>query len=340
MGQLVGQVVEWIPSLRNKGMSVYLVTGGGGFIGSHLVRTLVQRNIRVRVLDNSSTGSRRRIADVLPDVEWVDGDVRDRDVVRKVCRDVDIIFHHAAVASVPRSIIEPELTHACNVTGTLHILLAARDAGVRRVVLASSSAVYGNTSETLKSETTPMQPISPYGAQKLAAEMYCRVWQASHGLETVVLRYFNVFGPGQNSQSEYAAVIPRFITAVIKGQTPIIYGDGEQSRDFMYISDVVDVTLLAATAPGAAGRVMNVGSGTKVTLNQLLAHLGQMVGRALYPVYESARPGDVRESLADISLLRSVLGYEPLCSFSRGLALTFQAFEAASLVAQQPLTGP
>lgn len=320
-------------------MSSYLVTGGGGFIGSHLVRALVQRNLHVRVLDNNFSGSRQRIADVLHDVEWVDGDVRDIDIARKVCQGVEVVFHHAAVASVPRSIAEPELAHASNVTGTLHMLLAARDAGVRRVVLASSSAVYGDMPETPKKETTPVQPISPYGAQKLAAEMYCRVWHFIYGLETVVLRYFNVFGPGQHPQSEYAAVIPKFISAVINEQAPVVYGDGEQSRDFIYISNVVDINLLAAIVPEAAGKIINVGSGVKVTVNQLLAHLGQIAARPLYPVYQSGRPGDVHESLADISLLRSVLGYEPLCSFTTGLALTFQAFKEAPFAAQRPLIG-
>lgn len=321
-------------------MGIYLVTGGGGFIGSHLVRTLVQGHLRVRVLDNNSSGSRQRIADVLPDVEWIDGDVRDSDTVRKACQGVEVVFHHAAVASVFRSIAEPELTHACNVTGTLHVLLAARDAGVRRVVLASSSAVYGDIPTTPKSETMLAQPISPYGAQKLAAEMYCQVWQATYGLETVVLRYFNVFGPGQHLQSTYAAVIPRFIAAVLKGQPPTIYGNGEQSRDFIYISNVVDVTLLAATTPEAAGKVINVGSGVKITLNQLLAHLNQIVGAQLSPVYAPARPGDVRESLADITLMRSILGYSPLCSFSQGLALTFQACASSNKEAAHALTGP
>ncbi len=309
---------------------MYLVTGGGGFIGSHLVRALVQRGIQVRVLDNTSSGSRERIADILHAVEWVDGDIRDTDTLRKVCQDAEVILHQAAVASVPRSIAEPNMTHATNITGTLNVLLAARDAGVRRVVFASSSAVYGNLPATPKTEMMPVQPLSPYGVQKLAAESYCRIWHTIYGLETVALRYFNVFGPAQDPQSEYAAVIPRFISAVVEGRTPIVYGDGEQSRDFIYISNVVDMNLLAATVPDAAGQVINVGTGEKITLNQLLAELGRISKQPLHPHYEAARSGDVRESLADISLMRTVLGYTPAVSFAQGLALTFQAFEANS----------
>ena len=307
---------------------MYLVTGGGGFIGSHLVRALVQRGERVRVLDNSSSGSPRRIADVLKRVEWVDGDVCDLDAVRRACLGVEVVLHHAAVASVPRSIAEPMLAHASNVTGTLHVLMAACYAGVRRVVFASSSAVYGNLATTPKAEGLPTQPLSPYGVQKLAAESYCRIWHSIYGLETVALRYFNVFGPFQDPQSEYAAVIPRFISRVLAGAPPVIYGDGEQSRDFIYISNVVDANLLAAVTPQAAGTVMNVGTGAKVTLNQLVAELGRSIGRPIQASYEDARPGDVRESLADISLLRATLGYEPTMSFSEGLQRTFQAFQA------------
>ncbi len=309
---------------------MYLVTGGGGFIGSHLVRALVQRGMDVRVLDNSSSGSREHIADVRHEVEWVDGDIRDAELVRKVCRGVEVILHQAAVASVPRSIAGPDITHAVNVTGTLNVLLAAREAGVRRVVFASSSAVYGNLPATPKTEKMATQPLSPYGVQKLAAESYCRIWHAIYGVETVALRYFNVFGPAQDPNSEYAAVIPRFISAVVEGQTPVVYGDGEQSRDFIYISNVVDVNLLAATVPEAAGQVINVGTGTKITLNHLLLELGRISEHPLRARYAAARSGDVRESLADISLMRAVLGYTPAVSFAEGLALTFQSFESAT----------
>lgn len=308
---------------------MYLVTGGGGFIGSHLVRALVQRGMHVRVLDNNTSGNRQRIIDVLREIEWVDGDVRDAETLCKVCQGVEVILHQAAVASVPRSIAEPEMTHATNITGTLNVLLAARDMGVRRVVFASSSAVYGNLPVTPKTETIPTQPLSPYGVQKLAAESYCRIWHTLYGVETVALRYFNVFGPAQDPQSEYAAVIPRFISAVVEGRTPVVYGDGEQSRDFIFISNVIDVNLLAATVPEAAGQVINVGTGEKITLNHLLAELGRIAEQPIHAAYEAARPGDVRESLPDISRMRSVLGYEPAVSFAEGLAVTFQAYKQA-----------
>ncbi len=307
---------------------MYLVTGGGGFIGSHLVRALVQRGERVRVLDNNSSGGPQRIADVLNQVEWIDGDVCDLDTVRQACRGVEVALHQAAVASVPRSIAEPMETHASNVTGTLHILMAARDAGVRRVVFASSSAVYGNMATTPKTETLPTQPLSPYGVQKLAAESYCRIWHSIYGLETVALRYFNVFGPSQDPQSEYAAVIPRFIVRALAGEPLVIYGDGEQSRDFIYISDVVKANLLAAVTPQAAGAVMNVGTGAQITLNQLVAELGCIIEQPIPVSYEEARPGDVRESLADITLLRTTLNFEPTVSFSEGLQQTVHAFQA------------
>ncbi len=309
---------------------MYLVTGGGGFIGSHLVRTLVRRGERVRVLDNGFAGSRDRIADVLGDVEWIDGDIRDAEMVRRACRGVEVVLHHAAVASPFRSIAEPLMAHDVNVTGTLNVLIAARDEGVRRVVFASSAAVYGNLSTTPKIEALPLQPVSPYGVHKLAGESYCPVWHSIYGLETVALRYFNVFGPSQDPKSEYAAVIPRFITTVLAGETPVVYGDGEQSRDFIYVGNVVDINLLAATVPAAAGMIMNVGTGKKITLNLLLAEIGRIVGREIVATYEPVRPGDVYESLADVSRLRSVLQYEPAVSFGEGIERTLRAYEASA----------
>ena len=306
---------------------MYLVTGGGGFIGSHLVRVLVQKGLRVRVLDDSSSGSRKQIADVADAIEWVDGDLRDDNIVRQVCRGVEVVLHHAAIASVPQSIAHPAAAHAVNVTGTLDLLIAARDAGVRRFVFASSSAVYGDLPDSPKNEDLPVQPVSPYGVQKLAAESYCRIWHALYGLETVALRYFNVFGPGQSPTSEYAAVIPRFITAVLGGHAPTIFGDGEQSRDFVYVGNVVDVNLLAATLPNLGGEVLNVGMGGPVTLNQLVGQLERIVGRPIRPTYAPVRPGDIRESVADISRLQSTLHHEPSTSFEDGLAATVEAFE-------------
>lgn len=307
---------------------MYLVTGGGGFIGSHLVRELVGRGERVRVLDDESVGSRERIADVLADVEWLSADVRDAAAVRRACAGVEMVLHHAALASVPQSIANPETTHAVNVTGTLNVLEAARRAGVKRVVFASSSAVYGDSPVTPKVETLPTWPLSPYGVQKLAAESYCRLWHTLYGLETVALRYFNVFGPGQDPRSEYAAVIPRFIAAALAGRAPVIYGDGEHSRDFIPVPCVVDINLAAATDPRAVGLVMNVGMGTGVTLNQLIAEIGRVVGRAIEPTYEAPRIGDIRESVADIARLRATLGEVPAISWAEGLARTVRAFAA------------
>ena len=307
---------------------MYLVTGGGGFIGSHIARALVRRGDRVRVLDNGFSGGPERIADVRQDVEWIDGDVRDTECLQRVLQGVEVVFHEAAIASVPRSIAEPELAHSSNLTGTLNVLVAAQRAGARRVVFASSSAVYGDLPGSPKSETMPLQPLSPYAAQKTASEYYLQIWHRLHGLETVALRYFNVFGPMQDPQSEDAAVIPKFITTVLSGGEPTIFGDGEQSRDFIFVENVVEANLLAAREPAAAGQILNVGSGASITLNQFIAHLSRITGREIHPVYADPRPGDIRESVADISRLQAVLGYQPLVSFGEGLERTVAAFAA------------
>lgn len=306
---------------------MYLVTGGGGFIGSHLVRGLVQRGKRVRVIENGYSGTRDRIRDVLDDVEWVNGDIRDEGLLAKICQGVEVILHHAAIASVPASVADPMLSHAVNVNGTLNVLRAAQNAGVRRVVFASSSALYGEEPTTPKHEFLPTRPISPYGAQKLAAEAYCRVWSQVYGLETVALRYFNVFGPSQDPKSEYAAVIPRFITAALSDRPPTIYGDGEQSRDFMYVKNVVDINLLVAVHPAAIGATLNVGTGSSLTLNHLVSTIGEKIGKMITPNYAPSRPGDIRESLADIHLLRETVQYEPAYSFEDGLAETIAAYQ-------------
>jgi UDP-glucose 4-epimerase len=305
---------------------MYVVTGGGGFIGSHIARALVRQGQRVRIFDNGMTGGPQRLADVLADIEWIAGDLRDSEALQRAFAGVEVVFHQAAVASVPRSIAEPTLAHAINLTGTLNVLDAACRAGVRRVVYASSSAVYGVLPGSPKSEAMPVEPLSPYAAQKLAGEHYCRIWQQLHGLETVSLRYFNVYGPGQDPQSEYAAVIPKFITTVLRGDTPTVFGDGEQSRDFIYIEDIVNANLRAAMQSEAVGHVFNVGTGGSSTLNQLLAELARITGREIHPNYTDARPGDVRESLADISLLKAILGYQPTVPFGTGLERTVAAF--------------
>ena len=309
---------------------VYLVTGGGGFIGSHIVRALVQDGKQVRVLDNSSSGSRSRLSDIQSDVDWQDGDIRDVAAVKKACQDVEVVFHHAAVASVPQSVAHPEMTHEVNVTGTLNILRIAQVSGVRRVLFASSSAVYGDLPTTPKHEMLPTRPISPYGVQKLAAEAYCRVWHKVYGLETVSFRYFNVFGPHQDPQSDYAAVIPRFITAVLAGNAPIIYGDGEQSRDFIPVQDVVAINLLAAHQPSVIGQVFNVGRGTSLTLNQLITELSAITNTTISPRYEAGRSGDIRESLADVALLHSLLDFHPPQSLRERLNETFIAYSPSS----------
>ncbi len=286
----------------------------------------VRQGVRVRVFDDLSTGWKSRLADIWNDIEWLDGDVRDVEAVRRACRGVDVVQHLAAIASVPRSIAEPAFTHAVNVDGTLNILLAAREAGVRRVVFASSSACYGDIPTIPTSEDLPARPLSPYGVQKLAAESYIPVWNALYGVEAVALRYFNVFGPAQDPNGAYAAVIPAFITAALEGRAPIVYGDGEQSRDFIYVGDVADINILAATGPAAAGKVLNVGSGCATTLNDILRHICSALRRQLSPHYQDARPGDIRESLADITRMRAILGHEPRVTFAEGIARTVSAY--------------
>lgn len=305
---------------------MYLVTGGGGFIGSHLARGLVQRGERVRILENGANGTPARVADIAAEIEWIDGDLRDLATVQRACAGVEVVLHQGAMASVPRSIAEPAMTHAVNVTGTLNVLVAAKEAGARRVVFASSSSVYGDTPVLPKVETMTPNPMSPYAAQKLAAEWYCRVWQRIYGLDTVVLRYFNIFGPAQDPRSEYAAVLPRFITSALARQRPTIYGDGEQSRDFTYIDNVVQANLLAATASAAPGKVMNIGTNARITLNQVIAELARITGQTIDPIYQAARPGDVRDSLADITEAHRVIGYTPAVAFAEGLARTVQSF--------------
>lgn len=310
---------------------MYLVTGGGGFIGSHLVRALVRTGARVRVLDNDPAGARTHLgAFSRGEFEWIDGDVRDAALMARACRGVEVVFHLAALASVPYSVAHPVETHEVNVTGTLNTLLAARDGGVRRVVLSSSCAVYGDSPVTPTSERLPPAPVSPYGAQKLAAEGYCRAFTSDYGLETTVLRYFNVFGPGQDPHGAYSAVVPRFLGAARSGERPVIYGDGEQSRDFIYVGNVVEANLRAATAPAASGATLNVGTGMPITVNALAAAIGRVTGRPLAPVYAAARAGDIRESAADVTLLRTLLDYTPTISLEEGLELTARAWGVAA----------
>ncbi len=300
-------------------MRTFLVTGGAGFIGSHITTALVERGDRVRVLDNLSTGSRSNLEHVADQVEFIEGDIVDPSAVAEAVKGVECVFHQAALASVPRSIERPLDTNAACVTGTLNVLNECRRGGVRRVVYAGSSSAYGDQPTSSKRETDLPSPISPYGAAKLAAEFYCQAAGVAYGLETVTLRYFNVFGPRQDPNSEYSAVIPRFITALLSGTPPTIYGDGHQSRDFTFVANVVHGNLLAADAPNASGRVFNVANGRTTSLLELLDALKRLLDVTLEPIHEPPRVGDVRESLADISQARRLLDYEPQVGLEEGL---------------------
>jgi len=299
-----------------------LVTGGGGFIGSNVVRALLARGDEVRVLDNFSTGSRANLAGLEHDVDLVEGDLRSYERVHAAVRGVEVVFHQGALPSVPRSVQDPLTTTAVNVEGTLNVLLAARDEGVRRIVNASSSSVYGNTGELPRTESQAPDPISPYAVAKLAAERFCTSFSRVYGMEIVSLRYFNVFGPRQDPTSQYSAVVPRFIRAIADGEPVTIHGDGEQSRDFTYVDNVVSANLLAADAGIAGGEIVNVGTGTSITVNALADAVGTLVGRPVEKTYEPAREADVRASWAALEEAKRVLGYEPLVGFEDGLART------------------
>ncbi len=303
-------------------MSRYLITGGAGFIGSNLAHALVARGEAVRILDDFSTGRPQNLTGIEDRIEVVRGDLRDPAAVERAVAGAAVILHQAALNSNPRSIKEPGPTNAVNVGGTLTLLEAARRAGVRRVVYASSSSVFGDTPGLPKTEEMPVSPKAPYGVSKLAAEFYCRVFTEVYGLETVSLRYFNVFGPRQHPDSEYAAVIPRFLRRMLRGERPVIFGDGEQSRDFTAVANVVEANLLAAEAPGAAGQVFNIAYGEASTLNQLAAWLNEALGTSLAPLYEPPRPADVQHSYASIRRAEAVLGYRPRLDVREGLRQT------------------
>jgi len=300
-------------------MRTFLVTGGAGFIGSHIAATLVERGDRVRVLDNLSTGHRANMDGFLSRIEFIEGDVTDAGVAKKAVEGVDCIFHEAALASVPASVERPLDSHAACATGTMTVLDAARRAGVRRVVYAASSAAYGDRPTSSKREADLPAPLSPYAAAKLAGELYCQAFWATFGLETVAIRYFNVFGPRQDPNSQYSAVIPLFITAMLSGRQPVVYGDGRQSRDFSFIANVVHANLLAADAPGVAGRTINAADGRSIDLLKLLDVLNRLLRMDVKPRFAPPRAGDVRESQADITLARKLLGYEPQVAFEEGL---------------------
>jgi len=305
-----------------------LVTGGAGFIGSHLVERLLQRGERVRVVDNLSTGSIERLGRVRSAIDFVEADLADPRVCDQVVDGVTYVLHQAAIPSVQRSIRDPLASNRANVTATLNLLESCRTRGVGRVVYAASSSAYGNTAVLPKQEDMPANPLSPYALQKFVGERYARMYHELFGLETVSLRYFNVFGPSQDPQSEYSAVIPKFIDKLLNGETLTIFGDGEQSRDFTYVDNVVEANLLALTATGAAGKVYNIGCGTRISLNQLVAILERIIGRKARVEYQPARPGDVRDSQADIARAKSILDYSPQISIEAGLSKTVDWFRA------------
>lgn len=307
-------------------MGLYLVTGGAGFIGSCLVRQLLEKGEQVRVLDNLSTGKESNLEEVRTDIEFLNGDLCDPETVQEAVQDVDFVFHEAAIPSVLRSVDQPLESHAANATGTLVLLRAARDRGVRRLVYASSSSVYGANEELPKRESLRPEPLSPYAVAKLAAEQYCMVFHRLYGLETVALRYFNVFGPRQDPGSHYSGVVSRFIDAIASGSRPVIYGDGEQTRDFTYVENVADMNLTACHEPRAAGRVYNVGCGERTSLNELWKVMAAASGSKLEPVYEAKRAGDVPHSQADIRLAADELGYQPRVSLREGIERSLEFY--------------
>ncbi len=312
-----------------------LVTGGAGFIGSNLVEDLVSSGHEVRVLDDLSTGSLDNLADIRPPPDAVVQDIRDTEAVWDAMRDVEVVYHLAALPSVARSVTDPVTTHQVNVDGTLSVLQAARRARVRRIVYASSSSVYGNTPRLPKDEAMPLAPQSPYAASKAAGEGYCRAFTHAYGLETVSLRFFNVFGPRQDPSSEYAAAIPRFIHRMLAGGSPEIFGDGEQSRDFTFVADVVQaLRLAAASGPEAVGQAVNIGCGARTSLLQLVAILNKVLGTSISPVFSAPRQGDVRHSRADVTRAERLLGYRREVSFEAGLAQTIAWFAGRNSVTE------
>jgi nucleoside-diphosphate-sugar epimerase len=305
-----------------------LVTGGAGFIGSHLVEALVRKGHRVRVLDNFFSGKRENLRSVRDDVEIVRGSCSNPAAASRAVKRIDAVLHEGAVPSVARSVKDPALSHTANATATLTMLIAARDAGVGRFIYAGSSSVYGDTPTLPKHEAMTPRPLSPYAVGKLMGEHYLRVFARLYGLETLTIRYFNVFGPRQDPGSPYSGVISRFTTALLAGETPVVNGDGYQSRDFTYVANVVDANLRALRAKGLAGQSVNVATGRRVTLRQLLASLVKETGRPARPTFGPPRPGDVRHSLADIRLARKLLGYKPLVDFETGLGRTVEWYRA------------
>ena len=311
-------------------MAHYLVTGGAGFIGSHLAEELLRRGETVRVVDNLSTGKRQNITHI-PSVEFIEGDLADLDVARRAVKGIDYVLHQAAIPSVPRSVEDPITSNRANIDASLNVLVAARDAGVKRLVYAGSSSAYGNTPTLPKVETMAPAPLSPYALQKLVAEQYCQMFTRLYGLQTVTTRYFNVFGPRQDPSSPYSGVISLFISALCEGRRPTIFGDGEHTRDFTYVANVVDGVLRACTADNASGEVINVATSGRISLNTLFNTVRDLVGSTVEPIYAEPRAGDVRDSQADISKAKRVLGYQPSVTFEAGLAKTVEWFRSSQV---------
>lgn len=309
-------------------MSNYLVTGGAGFIGSHIATALVERGDTVRVLDNLFSGFRKNLAHIEGEIEFVEADAADPAAVQAAMQGVEVVYHEAALASVPASVRDPLASHLACATATVNVLTVAKQAGVRRVVLAASSAAYGDNPKPVKQETDPLEPLSPYAAAKIASEFYCQSFTKSLDLETVCLRYFNVYGPRQDPASEYSAVIPIFVSKMLAGVRPTVFGDGLQSRDFVYVSDVVAANLLAADSAGAVGQSINIACGRQSTLLDLIAAVNGALGTDIEPVFEPPRAGDVRESLADISRAKNLLGYKPAVDLTTGLQKSIEYYRS------------
>jgi len=302
-------------------MEKFLVTGGAGFIGSNICKELITQGCFVRVVDNLLTGKKSNLASIIDKVDFIQADMGDAEVAQSAMKDIDVVLHQGALPSVPRSVDEPAATHRHCVDATFTLLLAARDAGVKRFVYAASSSAYGDTPTLPKVETMTPMPLSPYAAAKLVGEYYCSVFYKVFGLETISLRYFNVFGPQQDPASQYAAAIPAFVTAILKDKPPTIYGDGEQSRDFTYVDNVIEANLLAARAKQTKGEVINVACGEAVTVNAIIDIINELLGKNIKPIYTVPRPGDVKHSLADITLSNKLIGYKTKVPFKQGLQL-------------------
>lgn len=309
-------------------MATYVVTGGGGFIGSHIVEELLRRRETVKLIDNFSTGKRANVEAFKNKADIIETDISEGKNLVDIFKGADYVIHQAAIPSVPKSILDPVTSHRSNVNGTLNVLIAARDAGVKRVVYASSSSLYGDSPTLPKHEEMMPKPLSPYGAQKLFGEMYCQVFTRSYGLETVALRYFNVFGPRQDPSSPYSGVLALFIPAVLQDRRPTIHGDGLQSRDFTYVQNVVDANLLACTVPGIGGQVFNIARGDRITVNSILQQINKITGKDVPPIYSEPRAGDIKHSQADITRAREHLGYEARISFEEGLRRTIEWYRA------------